>query len=149
MVPALDEAEHGEREEPRLHERQHDAPPGAQPAGTVDERGHLEVPRDVVEEAFHDPDAERERERRLHEDDPGELVVEPERAQDDEQRDEERHAREAVQQQDAAEHHAPALEAKPREGVAGHRGDEHADERGHRREDEGVDGERDDGRPVP
>src|SRR5918996_135639 len=76
LVPPLDEREQAECEEAGLHERQHHPPPGLEPPGAIDECRHLEIPRNRVEKALHDPDAKRQLEGRLDQDHADQLIVE-------------------------------------------------------------------------
>ena len=117
----LEDRERGDRRDP---EREHDLEEEAPLGRAVDPRSLHQVPGDADEEVAQQEDRERQRERGVEEDQPGdrveevEVVVEPE---DGDQRHLDRHEQEPDDQQ---EEPVAAGELDPGERVAGQRGNE-------------------------
>ncbi len=78
---------------------------------------HFDFPRHCVVEALHQPDAERQVNRRLHQDDPDQRIVETDHLQHDEDGDDQRHRREGMQHHDAKKEEAARLSTFSRDST--------------------------------
>src|SRR6266849_890721 len=122
----IDELVHTERErkdddgqDPRERNREDDAPKRTQARAAVDEGRVLELLRDRLEEPHQQPRRERDRERRVDEDQRPERVLHVELGDDPGERKEEQRRRDQVNQEDADTDALAPPARKSRERVSG------------------------------
>ena len=93
LVPGEDQREHGGRGDARDQQRQRHPEEGLEPRVAVEHRRVLVLRRDLVDEALHHPDREREVERRVDQDQPELRVDQVEVPVHEEDRDHDHHRR--------------------------------------------------------
>ena len=103
----------------------HHAPPNLEARTSIDQRGHFQGPRDVVKEAFHQPDPHGQGESGLHQRHAQHVVVQSQTPKHVVDAHEQRDAGKGVQEQRRRQDDPAPRETEPRKGVTGHRGDDH------------------------
>ena len=117
---------------PGRGDREDDLDHGPDAAGAVDAGALLQLLRDRLEVAHHEPGAERDQERRVGQDQGPGRVPEPEVPDDVRQRDEQERRRHEVRHEDPGAQRAGQRKAEPGERVAG---EDPAEDRDQRRDD--------------
>ena len=126
LVPGGEEGEQPDRDQPRHHRRQHDAPQHVEGAAAVDQRRFLEVARDRLERDAHHVGGERQLEHRDDERHAEQRIGEADAVEQHVERDDQRRERHHQDRQRQQEQDVPAPELEAREGVAAERRDRRA-----------------------
>ena len=121
LVPRRDQAEHRRHGHAGRRLRHDDAHEGGQARVAVDQRRLFERARDLVDEALHQPDGEREIEARVEEDEPDVGVLEREAPVHDQDRHHDREGRQEPRRQDEEQPILRPGDPKPRKSVGAER----------------------------
>ena len=124
LGPEEDERQKADGHEAGDDQGQRDAPHRPEPRATIDAGRLLDIARDLVEEALHHPDDERDAEHRVDQDHPLVGVDEVQVAEDEKQRDREDDRRQELDREDP-EREVLAAGAELRDAVGGERADDH------------------------
>src|SRR5262249_40401654 len=119
LVPAEQERQERGRREPRRQQRDQDPPERRDQPGAVDRGGFFGLDRDLADETREQPDRQRERERRVHEDQPGPRVAQLQRAHQQKERAHRGDLREGRARDDGQQQEALARERQSRDGIGG------------------------------
>ena len=131
LVPGEDEAEHGGGREPRLDLGHADPEEDPVPVAAVETRRVLHLGRELVEEALHHPDGEREVERGVEQDHAEVGPAQPAHPEHEEDRDDHHDRGQHAGGEDDEEVGRVPLEGVAREPVGGEGPDDEGDQ--HRR----------------